>query len=139
MSSDLLNQHCIHEHTIILTQVDNTLAINSNTHNNDISANTRQLRCHKGNALIGRKMEVAFEEDSEDMNPRPSYDSDITIVNVRLRISAIKNAFDNRKVSGTSVHPSCGSCHDIDHPGTQLCGRIKSPCAVTVGCLEENR
>jgi hypothetical protein len=79
---------------------------------------------------------VAFEENSEDVNLKPVSESDLAIMYMRLRISAVEDAFDNRKVGGTS---SCSSCRYIDHSGTLRFGRIKPPSAVAVGCLAENK
>jgi hypothetical protein len=123
MSSGLLNHHFIHELAITPPEVDNTLAIGSNTHDNHISTNNRRpLRCHKEDAHIDREAEVSFEEHPEDIDPIPVYDSDITVMNVSLRIGAIKNAFNDGKVRRTSVDPFRSSCGDIDNFGMQGSG-----------------
>lgn len=140
MSNNLQNHHCICKHPINHPEVNNTLAVGCNTHNNHVSMNMgKQMRCHEGNALIGREAAVAFEEDSKDMNARSIYHSDIAIMNVRLRIGTIKDAFDDGEMGGAAIVPSRSSNRDIDHLGTELCSRITPPCAVALSCLEGNK
>jgi len=91
-------------------------------HDDDISMDDgRKLRCHKGNGVIYREVDMVLEKYSEDLNLMSKYKSDITVMDVRLHVGAIDNAFNNWKVCVTSIHPFCSSCGNFDHSGMKCC------------------